>query len=56
VFKPESVSVPVPILISPPPVAPELLQSEPLSPQSLMTPLTAVLRLLPPTVSRFEPR
>jgi hypothetical protein len=50
-FDPDKVSVPVPALTSEPPVAPIKLQLEPAGPQSLMTPLTVVLRLLPPTVS-----
>jgi hypothetical protein len=57
VFAPASVSVPLPTLVSPPPVAPEpALHSNPVGPQSLMMPLTVVLRLLLPTVSWFEPR
>jgi hypothetical protein len=52
VFAPANVSVPLPTLVSPPPVALEpALHSTPVGPQSLMTPLTVVLRLLLPTVS-----
>ena len=46
---PASVSIPVPTLTREPPVPPE-------APPSLIVPLTVVLRLLPPTMSAFEPR
>jgi len=46
---PASVSVPVPTFTREPPVPPE-------APLSLMVPATVVLRLLPPTMSAFEPR
>ena len=46
VFAPDSVSVPVPTLISEPPVPPD-------APPSLMVPLTVVLRSFPPTVRGF---
>ena len=49
VLAPVSVSVPVPILTSDPPVPPFL-------PPSAMTPLTVVERLLAPTVSCLLPR
>src|SRR5579871_2613343 len=52
---PESVNVPVPVLTSEPPVDPWATQFEPL-PQSLITPVTVVLRLLPPTVTWLDPR
>ena len=46
---PDRVSVPLPTLTSEPPVPPD-------APPSAMTPLTSVEKLLPPTVSVFEPR
>jgi hypothetical protein len=46
---PDRIIVPVPVLISLAPVPPPL-------PPSLMTPVTSVERLLPPTVSSFWPR
>ena len=46
---PDSVSVPVPALVSEPPVPPSL-------PPSWMTPENVVERLLPPTARFFEPR
>ena len=41
--------MPLPTLMSEPPVPPD-------APPSAMTPLTSVEKLLPPTVSDFEPR
>jgi hypothetical protein len=55
-LSPPRIIVPVPTFTSAPPAAPRLLHSEPPKPQSLMTPLTVVLRLLPPTVSWLAPR
>ena len=46
---PDSVSVPLPVLISQAPVPPP-------GPPSAMTPVTSVERLLPPTVSSLAPR
>lgn len=46
---PNRVSVPLPILVSLPPVPP-------FSPPSAITPLSVVSRLLPPSVSCLEPR
>src|SRR5262249_3636714 len=46
---PDSVSVPLPVLTSAPPVPPA-------NPPSRITPLTVVDKLLPPTVIVFDPR
>ena len=48
-FAPDSVSVPLPVLVSEPPVPPN-------PPPFWMTPEKVVERLLPPTARLFEPR
>ena len=56
VLAPASVIAPVPVFTSEPPVVPAALQPAPPRPQSPITPLTVVLKPLPPTVSWLAPR